>query len=601
MSGVGCFLFAREISRAGEKTKKLLRMGNESFDVTINSKPATWVELLRSRALHQRDRLAFSFLADGTSGDFRITYGELDRKARSIAAALQSMDLFQAKALLLYPPGFEFIGAYLGCLYAGVVAVPANTPSGAHGRGLPRVQAVANDARPAVVLTVSSLLPLAERLREGTRAPWLATDDIAPDRAEAWNDPNVNAETLAFLQYTSGSTSLPKGVMLTHGNLLYNSALISECFGHTPESRGVIWLPPYHDMGLIGGVLQPLFAGFPCALMSPVAFLQRPFLWLQAISRFRATTSGGPDFAYDLCVRRISPEQRATLDLSTWDVAFNGAEPIRAQALERFAGAFESCGFRRAAFYPCYGLAESTLIVSGGDKRAPAMLRTFAAEPLARRRVVEAGAADSGARTLVGCGHAMRDHEIAIVDPDTRLRCAPGQVGEIWVSGPSVARGYWNRPEETAQMFQAQLADDGSGPYLRTGDLGFLHEGELFIAGRIKDLIIIAGRNVYPQDIENTVEQSHPSLRPGCGAAFSVSDDAQERLVVVHEVERHGTDLDGVSRAIRRAVAELHDVQVHSVVLLKTGQIPKTSSGKIQRHACRAAFLAGSLEPLRAQ
>jgi acyl-CoA synthetase (AMP-forming)/AMP-acid ligase II len=362
--------------------------------------------------------------------------------------------------------------------------------------------------------------------------------------------------------------------------------------------------------------------GVPCVLMPPVAFLQRPVRWLQAISRYRATISVAPNFAYDLCVRKITPAQRATLDLRSWEMAFNGAEPIRAATLERFAATFAPCGFRREAFYPCYGLAEATLIVSGGEKADIPVVQTVQQAALERHQVVPATAKDEDTRTLVSCGRTLLDGRVVIADPESRTRCQPGEVGEIWVAGPSVAQGYWNRPAETVQTFQAYLADTGEGPFLRTGDLGCVYQGELFVTGRMKDVIIIRGSNHYPQDIELTVERCHPSLRPGCGAAFAVEVAGEERLIVVQEVERRyqpprqrpperrqvdvdpgfdpecpqPLDLDAVVGNIRQAVAEQHGMQVYAVLLLRAGSIPKTSSGKLQRYACCAGFLTDSLE-----
>jgi len=458
------------------------------------------------------------------------------------------------------------------------------------------------DAQATVALTNQSLLANLEgrftQNPEFASLRWRATDNIASRLASDWQEPEVNSGTLAFLQYTSGSTGTPKGVMVSHGNLLHNSALIHKCFEHTPNSRGVIWLPPYHDMGLIGGVLQPLYGGFPVTLMSPVAFLQKPFFWLQAISRYKATTSGGPNFAYDLACRKITPEQRSCLDLSRWDLAFIGAEPVRAETLEQFAATFEPCGFRSEAFYPCYGMAETTLIVSGGLKKSQPVVQRVEGAALEQNRVVTAQSKE-GTGKFVGCGQSLSDQKIVIVGPESLTQCRADQVGEIWVSGPSVTQGYWNRAEETKQTFHTYLADTGEGPFLRTGDLGFLQDGELFVTGRLKDLIIIRGRNHYPQDIELTVEQSHSALRPDGCAVFSVDVDGEERLVVVQEVERHSLrnlDVEGVAGVLRQAVAEQHDLQVYAVVLLKTGKSSKTSSGKIQRHACRAGFLAGTLD-----
>ncbi|MBV9790945.1 MAG: amino acid adenylation domain-containing protein, partial [Chloroflexi bacterium] len=409
----------------------------------------------------------------------------------------------------------------------------------------------------------------------------------------------IGGDTLAFLQFTSGSTAAPKGVMVSHGNLLHNEALIKQGFGHTDDNTTVVgWLPLYHDMGLIGNVLQPLYLGRPCVLMSPVAFLQSPFRWLQAISQYKATTSGGPNFAYDLCARKITPEQRATLDLSSWTVAFNGAEPIRNETLERFAATFAECGFRKEAFYPCYGLAEATLFVTGSVPRQPVVTATIDTAALERDRIVLAAPDADDAQTMVGSGRVWGDQILAIVDPATGLRCASDQVGEIWVKGPSMAHGYWNQPEESERTFRARIADTGEGPFMRTGDLGFVRDGELFVTGRLKDLIIIRGRNHYPQDIELTVERSHPALRPGCGAAFSLNVNDEERLVVVQEVEREhrNTPVDEMAAAVRKAVAEHHELQVYAVVLLRPNGILKTSSGKIQRNASRVAYLAGKLD-----
>jgi len=564
--------------------------------------PATIVDLLRWRACHQGERQAYTFLTDGERKEEHLTYQELDRQARAIGTLLQQAGLAGERALLLYPPGLGYIAAFFGCLYAGVTAVPAYPPQPTRlNRTLPRLEAIASDAQAAVILTTSTIALMGKvvlaRHRSFRRMRWLTTNRLARRLEEQWHDPATGKETLAFLQYTSGSTAQPRGVMLSHNNLMHNLGLIHQCFAHTPENQGVIWLPPYHDMGLIGGILQPLYGGFPVVLMSPVAFLQNPLRWLQAISRYGATTSGGPNFAYDLCVRKSTPAQRACLDLSRWQVAFNGAEPIRPDTLERFAETFVSCGFRREAFYPCYGLAEATLIASGGAVPRPPIVRTVRGAALAHHRVIDTTLGQDDSRTLIGCGHALAEQQIVIVHPETLNRCAPDQVGEIWIAGPSVAQGYWQRPDETVRTFGAFVADTGEGPFLRTGDLGCIRDGELFVTGRLKDLIIIRGRNLYPQDIELTVERSDSALRPGHGAAFTVDVDGEEQLVVVQEVQHHyhNSNHETLIEAIRRAVAEEHDVHLSTVVLIKAGSIPKTSSSKIQRGACRAAFLSASL------
>ncbi|MCR4413399.1 MAG: fatty acyl-AMP ligase, partial [Thermoguttaceae bacterium] len=518
--------------------------------------PPTLVDLVGHRARCQPDDIAFTFLVDGENQQVHLTNAELDRQARAIGAWLESLDLVGQRALLLYPPGLEFVAAFFGCLYAGVTAVPVYPPR--RNRSLARIQAIADDAEARVALTTDLVVKRVEPLIDETphlkALTWLTTDHVPQGMDQRWERPDIHTDTVAFLQYTSGSTGTPKGVVLNHGNLLHNSALIAYAFEHTRSGTGVFWLPSYHDMGLIGGILQPLYVGRPNILMSPVAFLQKPYRWLSAITRFGATTSGGPNFAYDLCVRKITDEQKATLDLSTWQVAFNGAEPVREDTIERFCEAFAPCGFRREAFYPCFGMAEATLIVSGGYVKKPPVIRWFDAEALALHRVVPAEPHAPGARALVGCGENLPDQKIVIADPETRRQCPPDRVGEIWVRGPSIATGYWNQPEATEATFRARLEDSGEGPFLRTGDLGFLQDGELFVTGRIKDLIILRGVNVYPQDIEKTVESSHPYLLPNAGAAFTVEWQGRERLVVVQEIERRRKgDLSEVFNAIRRA------------------------------------------------
>jgi acyl transferase domain-containing protein/acyl-CoA synthetase (AMP-forming)/AMP-acid ligase II/acyl carrier protein len=561
----------------------------------------TIVNVLRNRALCQQDQKAYSFLQDGERESSTLSYGELDRISKAIAVQLQSIGAAGQRALLLYPSGLEFIAAFCGCLYAGVVAVPAYPPRA--NQKMSRLEAIIADAQAQVILTTEALLTnIKSRIAQNPQLaalPCFATDQIDENQADSWQEASLYGSTLAFLQYTSGSTGTPKGVMVSHENLLHNEKIIQKAFEHSSQSSVVGWLPLFHDMGLIGNMLQPLYVGIPCILMPPEAFLQRPLRWLQAISRYKATTSGGPNFAYDFCVSKITDEQRATLDLSSWQVAFSGAEPVRAETMARFAAAFADCGFRREAFYPCYGMAETTLIVSGGRVSAQPVLQNVQKQALEQNRVVPALREDDECQTLVGCGQCLEDLEIIIAHPQTMERCQPNEVGEIWVSGPSVAQGYWNRQEQTEQSFQAQLRDTGSGSFLRTGDLGFLLNGELFVTGRLKDVIIIRGRNYYPQDIELTVEQSHPALRSNSGAAFSVDFGGEEKLVVAQEVERsylRKLNANEVIGSIRRAVAQQHDLEVYAVLLLKTVSLPKTSSGKVQRSACRAKFLAGTLD-----
>ena len=541
--------------------------------------PPSLVDLLQHRALHQPNRPAYTFLLNGENDAAGQTYAALDLQARKIAAWLQTHQVGNAPILLVFPPGLDYIAALFGCWYAGAIAVPAYPPR--RNRSSTRLKRLVDDAQPALVLSDDQTRRLAQHRLDPNhrlaRLPWHTLTEIITHPTlsiTAWQTPSLNADSLALLQYTSGTTADPKGVMLTHGNILHHAGLIQETLNLTAESRGVFWVPPYHDMGLIGGLIQPLYVGGQAVLMSPFHFLQKPVRWLRAISRYQATISCAPNSAYDLCLSQISPQERAGLDLSYWQAALNGAEPIRAETMAQFADTFAGAGFRRSAFFPCYGLAEATLLVSGR------FWTETDDEPIV-------------------CGPPLEDADLIIVDPQTATECAPGQVGEIWLAGRSVAQGYWQRPEQTETTFRAYRGDTGAGPFLRTGDLGYMAQGELVVTGRIKDLIIIQGQNHYPQDIELTVAQSHPALPANSGAAFAVPHQGQEGLVIVHEVQRTAIKrLDGpaVIQAIRQRVSEAHGLAVHAVQLVKPAAIPRTTSGKVQRHLCREQFLAGSLK-----
>ena len=560
----------------------------------------TLVDLLRVQAHAHPDLVAYTFLEDGETEQARWTYRQVDQQACAIAAQLQSLNMVGERALLLYPPGLDFIAAFFGCLYAKVIAVPVYPPR--RTQHLARLQAILMDAQAKLALTTASCWSKMERwlteLPDFAALRWLSTDILSPNLGEQWRKPDTHGDMLAFLQYTSGSTGRPKGVMVSHENLLHNSAELDQGWRHTPDSAIVTWLPTFHDMGLIYGVIQPLYKRIPCYMMAPGAFLQRPIRWLQTISRYQATHSGGPNFAYDFCVDKIVSAQRVGLDLQSWRMALNGAEPVRPATLDRFAQAFQPYGFNPNAFCPGYGLAESTLKVTAVQTSSKPVFQAVQTTALTQHKVAPALADDPNGQILVSCGRAMLDTQIVIVDPERSTQCRPDRVGEIWVASPSVAQGYWQRSQETRQTFQAYLADTGEGPFLRTGDLGFLKDGELFVTGRLKDIIIMGGVNYYPQDIELTVERSHPALRPNAGAAFAIEVDHTEQLVIVQEVERRflrSTDLQPVISTLRQAIAENYDLAVYAVLLLKPGSIPKTSSGKIQRSACRAGFLAGSL------
>ncbi|HRC57727.1 MAG TPA: fatty acyl-AMP ligase, partial [Kofleriaceae bacterium] len=565
---------------------------------------ATWtslVSLLEARAGSDAE-LGYGFLddADDAAPTSRLTFAELDQRARRIAGLLRETCAPGQRALLLFPPGPDYVAAFFGCLYARVVAVPAYPPDPSRlARTLPRLSAIVSDASPAVALTTRTIVSLAAGLAALDPAlaalRWMAVDDEAAATAAPWRDPQVDETTVAFLQYTSGSTGDPKGVVLSHGNLLHNQVLIQRAFGHDRSSRVVGWLPLYHDMGLIGNLLQPLYVGIPCTLMSPLAFLRAPLRWLRAITRFAATSSGGPNFAYELCARKATESDLRELDLSSWRVAFNGAEPVRADTMRRFADRFAPCGFSPRAFHPCYGLAESSLIVSGGRLDAEPLELTVDARALELGQL-QAVAPGLGAHTLVASGQPLEARSVRIVEPSTRREVPDGQVGAIWVQSASVAAGYWGRDALSREVFGAQLAS-GEGPFLDTGDLGFVDGGCLFVTGRVKDLIIVRGRNLYPQDLERLAEAASDRLRPGCAAAFAERGELGEEIVLVAEVERGfiASEGEAVAAAVRRALSEQLEVTLHQLVLISAGALSKTSSGKVQRRATRQAWRAGEL------
>ncbi len=568
-------------------------------------KPNSLVDILQWRAKNQPHQLAYRFLVDGEYNEVCLSYQELDRRARSIAALLQSSARVGDRALILFPPGLDFIVAYFGCLYARVIAIPAYPPHPNRlEKTLPTIFRIADDAKPSVALLTSMLfenINSKNTIRDKFgNIKFLVTDrdDDINDLAEKWQQTGIAGNDTAFLQYTSGSTTIPRGVMVTHSNLMHNLGFIEESFGLTSKSETVFWLPPYHDMGLIG-ILQSLYTGYPVTLMPHLMFLQRPFRWLQAISRFHATCSGGPNFAYDLCTRKVKPEQREQLDLSSWEVAFNGAEPIYNKTLEQFANYFSPCGFRREAFLPCYGLAEATLMVVGAPKSRSPVIQNLMTSGLEQNQVIISPNKSEDTRTLVSCGKNMPNQKIRIVNA---LTLAPGpadQIGEIWVSGPCVASGYWNKPLETEFTFGARLSDFNEGPFLRTGDLGFLHDGELYITGRIKNLIISDGKNHYSHDIERTVEKSHPAIRLSGSAVFSINNSESEDIIVIAEIEHKiAVKAEEVKKAIRQAVAIHHELHVDDIRLISPGGIPRTTSGKIKHYLCKTNYIAGSMNEI---
>lgn len=569
---------------------------------TLQLSPAsTLVDVLRFRSEASPNRSAYIFLRDGSGSELACTYKELDLQARKIAAWLQRDGLCGDRVLLVYPQGIEYIAAFLGCLYAGSIAVPVYPPR--LNRNLGRIVTVVKDCRPSIALTsralFSKIQSAAEKEPEFASLLWYATEEIDSDIADRWMPRAIDEKSIAFLQYTSGSTAEPKGVMVSHGNLISNEKMIQHTFDVTEESVIVGWLPLYHDMGLIGNVLQSLWAGARCVLLSPTSFLRRPFNWLNAISQHQATISGGPNFAYDLCTTRITDEECATLDLKSWRIAFNGSEPVRAQTIAKFSKKFSRCGFKPNSFFPCYGLAEATLFVAGKTSDAPCSV-AVCSESFTRHEFIVSNGSENN-QVLMSSGSAGRDEKIIIVDPDTLRPCSPSRIGEIWISGKNVACGYWNQPKVSGTVFQAFTAQ-GNGTYLRTGDLGYLFEGELFITGRIKDLIILRGRNHYPQDLEFTVSQSHPAFANGLGAAFTVEIDGTARVILVQEAAITGksANLNELLRTAVQAITEEHEIQMHLVALVQAGSLPRTSSGKIRRQECRSQFLNSELKLLAA-
>lgn len=555
------------------------------------------VDILRCRARSQPERVAYTFLRDGESDEVHMTYEQLDRQSAAIAGQLLVRSNPGDRVMLVYEAGLDFIVAFFGCLYAGVVAVPAYPPRPNQSTTL--LEAMVEDCQAVLGLTTRRVLgTIRPRLTSKpllAKLQWLVTDSPVAAEHACGRIRAIAEDAIAYLQYTSGSTGTPKGVVITHGNLVHNERMIRTAFEHDEHSVHVGWLPLFHDMGLVGMVLQALYVGARCVLLPPLHFMQKPLRWLQAITRYRATTSGAPNFAYDLCVSRIRPEQRMLLDLGSWTLAYNAAEPVRAETLERFADAFEPSGFRRDAFYPCYGLAEATVFVTGGNKGQAPLIDRFDEQALEQNRAVPAA---EGCKR-VACGFAWLGQTVTIVDPHSCTPCRDGCVGEIWVSGPSVARGYWQRPEESEKTFGARLAGSGESPFLRTGDLGFVQQGRLFVTGRLKDLIVVRGNNHYPQDIERTAQRSHPALRPEGGAAFALAIEGEERLVLVQELCRSAyrhPDAAPILGAIRAAVVAEHGLLVHAVMLIEAGSLPRTTSGKVRRRACREQLRNGTLQ-----
>ncbi len=565
----------------------------------------TLVHVLRWRATHEPDARAFIFLRNGSREDGDFTYKTLDEEAKKIAQALRIHYRSGDRAVLVFPSGLEFIAAFFGCLYAKIIPVPVPPPDPVRlKRTLPRLRAIVDNAQPSVILSTSKIFldvqDISDPLCALGEVTWRLIDTLDAEKGSDGREERediVLPDDVAFLQYTSGSTNEPKGVMVSHANLMHQFECQTEAGSFSKESLTLTWMPHFHDYGLINGLLHPIYVGCPAFIMSPLVFLKRPIRWLEVISRLKITHTGGPNFAYEACVRNSTPEQRAWLDLSNWVVASCGAEPIRPETIDQFCDIFRSNGFFREALTPCYGLAEATLLVSSKAYGKSPSLCVLDQEALEHGLVDERPSLQEGSKPVVGCGLPVNSMEVRIVHPEERVPCAPNTIGEVWIGGPSVTKGYWNREEESRETFQTFLKNSGEGPYLRTGDLGFLRNGEVYITGRLKDLIIIHGTNHYPQDIELTVEACSPALRVNSGAAFSVTQNGEERLVIAQELERreHAGSLEEVAGTIREAVADQHNLQAHSILFLRAGSIPKTTSGKIRREACKQAYLSGTL------
>jgi acyl-CoA synthetase (AMP-forming)/AMP-acid ligase II len=572
--------------------------------LAVKPAAATLLEMLQQRAATYQDKVAFSFSYDGDDQNrTQLTYRDLDRRARAIASTLQELGAAGERVLVLCRPGLDSVAGFFGCIYAGAVAVPV------HERLAPRLSSVVPDAHARFALataeTQAKIKAAIDELAEGRDLRWVRTDEVDGASADGsdWTAPDVAADAIAMVQYTSGSTTTPKGVALTHRNLMHNMESIRQVWHGDDTATSVFWLPSHHDMGLIGGILSMIYVGCTTHLMSPSSFVKRPMGWLEAISRLRATFTAAPNFAYDRCVDESTAEQRAALDLSSLATAMNGAEPVQAGTLEKFAEAFAPAGFRPEALCPVYGLAEATLLVSGGSDSALPVVAHVDRTGLQVDRVVDVDPGHPAALALVGCGRPRGGQDVAIVDPQTHQPCGADEVGEIWIAGPSVGWGYWARPDETTQTFSATLPDESGGPFLRTGDLGFLRSGELYITGRCKDLVVIRGGNYYPNDIERTVQDCHPALVSGRGAVFTITPGlgAVEQMVIVQEVARRregSADLAAVADAIRTAVTTRYGVEPNSVLLVEHLSIPTTSSGKIQRGRCRQQLLDDEIAPV---
>lgn len=579
--------------------------------INKNMKSMSLIDLFQLRASENGDSLAYTFLKNGEDETDTLTYSEIDKRSRAISVLLQEKFTFGDRALLMYPAGLDFIIGFMACIYAGIIAVPVYPANSSRAKQqLPKLSSIADCAKSEIILTNNNFINLLPSLLSDcpilSKANIINTTTIDLSMADQWTMPSVSEDSLALLQFTSGSTASPKGVMISHGNVMNNLKFIHKCEGHNEDSISVSWLPAYHDMGLIEGILAPSYGAYPAYLMSPQAFIQQPYRWLKAITKYKASHSGGPNFSYQYCSKAISKQQREQLDLSSWRVAYNGAEPVRLQSMKKFNDVFKNYGFNFNAFHPVYGLAESTALASSRVSNSDSK-KIVTLEKNIKSNV-------DFQHELVSCGEIDDNTIIKIVDAETLRQCQEGDEGEIWLKGPSVAQGYWNNTEQTQRYFEAYTADTHEGPFLRTGDLGIMHENELFVSGRIKDMIIIRGRKIYPQDLEFSIAQNHPLIRNNGVAAFSIEANSSEYLAIMAEVNvprvgkiysesqqsiiEHPYSLKELTQDLIECVALHHETQVACALLVKPGVVSKTSSGKVQRFACRENYLSGNLQPL---
>ena len=565
-------------------------------------------EMLTSRAKSQPDKPAYVFISEKGEEKHVLSFGALHTKARRLAVTLRSSASPGDRCLLIFAPGIDFFIGFFGCLIAGLIPVPVVPPRRSQLRS--STLSIANDCLPAVGIVSDAFMETIADEFTGDKAwdaiTWFRTADtgdtapsVLDEQADLVSSLDLEPTRTAFLQYTSGSTSAPKGVMVSHRNLVSNLEMIRCKLGNSPRSTHVSWVPLYHDMGLILNALQTAYVGSTCVLMPPANFMKRPLSWLTAISRFRAEVAGGPNFGFDLCVSRFKPEQLENVDLSCWKLAVNGAEPVRAETIRRFTETFAPYGFSPEAFTPCYGMAEATLLISGGSRGSTPHFEPISRKALASGRAVPVCAGGEDSYEIVSCGRQLKDERVVIVHPDTRCMCKEGCVGEIWVHGDNVADGYWQNEDATIDVFRARLAGTQEGSFLRTGDLGLILNGEIYITGRLKDVIIVRGENHYPQDIEATVQACHPAFRDNFSAAFMTGNGPDAKLIVVQEIRRdwrQALDVPSILETVRSAVIAEHELRVVDLKLIPAGTLPKTSSGKVRRTFIRDLYEKGEIE-----